>query len=348
MQVSLANVNVVTKTLSNGTVKQYRYHKLTKQRIEGEPGTPAYLRSYLEASEKKVEAKGNSFSGLLIAYKNSPEFRALAPSTQANYRQRIEVLRHGFGDIDLAAFAERKIRAQVLAWRDEIALDTPQAADALMKLFKAILSFAEQRAIIDINPLRGIKRIPSKDRAGQVWTLETVQRLLKVAQPTLKQAVKLALFTGQRKGDLIKLKWAHRDGNFLRLRQAKTFACVGLPIGPLLEGFLGQLNKSAPTLLTNTFGQSWGSTAGIEWHWQNALEQAGLKDANLHFHDLRGSVIQTLADMGCTPAQIAAISGHSVESASGNARMLKSYMKLTDAQAVEAMAKLEQSWIGQL
>ena len=42
-----------------------------------------------------------------------------------------------------------------------------------------------------------------------------------------------------------------------------------------------------------------------------AFGRAKLGDADLHFHDLRGTAVARLALSGCTTPQIAAITGHS-------------------------------------
>ena len=42
-----------------------------------------------------------------------------------------------------------------------------------------------------------------------------------------------------------------------------------------------------------------------------ASKDAGITD--LHFHDLRGTAVTLLAEAGCTTPQIAAITGHSLE-----------------------------------
>src|SRR5688500_1964029 len=126
MQISLEHVNCVKKRLKDKATKVYYYHRLTGKRILGEPGTLEFVRSYEQAAVPTDTDKGGEegkFSSLLKTYQASPEFRKLADSTRANYRQRIGVLAEAFGELELRAFSNRKIRATVLRWRDEIALD---------------------------------------------------------------------------------------------------------------------------------------------------------------------------------------------------------------------------------
>ena len=45
--------------------------------------------------------------------------------------------------------------------------------------------------------------------------------------------------------------------------------------------------------------------------WGKAFNRSGISD-DLHFNDLRGTAVTRLALAGCTTAQIAAITGHSL------------------------------------
>jgi integrase len=62
--------------------------------------------------------------------------------------------------------------------------------------------------------------------------------------------------------------------------------------------------------LRNTFGEPWTSD-GFRTSSGKAFDKAKLGDADLHFHDLRGTAVTRLALSGCTTPQIAAITGHS-------------------------------------
>jgi integrase len=62
--------------------------------------------------------------------------------------------------------------------------------------------------------------------------------------------------------------------------------------------------------LRNSFREPWTSH-GFRASWGKAFDKAKLGDADLHFHDLRGTAVTRLALSGCTTPQIAAITGHS-------------------------------------
>ena len=51
----------------------------------------------------------------------------------------------------------------------------------------------------------------------------------------LRRAVILARYTGQRRGDLILMRWDQYDGKVIRLRQQKTAVDLVIPVHPALK-----------------------------------------------------------------------------------------------------------------
>ena len=57
-----------------------------------------------------------------------------------------------------------------------------------------------------------------------------------VASPQVALAFSLAIWTGQRQGDLLRLTWTAYDGDKIRLRQSKIRACVVVPVAGGSQG----------------------------------------------------------------------------------------------------------------
>jgi integrase len=102
-----------------------------------------------------------------------------------------------------------------------------------------------------------------------------------------------------------------------------------------LKAVLDALPRRATTILTTEKGTSW-THFGFQSSWRKAVAKAGLGD--LHFHDLRGSAVSRLAEAGCTEAEIASITGHSMKDVG---RMLDQYLKRSERLAETAILKLE-------
>ncbi len=69
------------------------------------------------------------------------------------------------------------------------------------------------------------------------------------------------------------------------------------------------VQKHGPLILTNSRHRPWTSL-GFQSVWTAEVKKAGI--AGLTFHDLRGTAVTRLALVGCTVAEIATITGHSL------------------------------------
>jgi integrase len=121
----------------------------------------------------------------------------------------------------------------------------------------------------------------------------------------------LALWTGQRQGDLLRLPWSAYDGTHIRLRQSKTGVRVSIAVGSPLKAALDNAAKvkRGPIILTSTDRKPWTSD-GFRASWRKACQKAGI--VGITFNDLRGTAVTRLALAGCTEAEIATITGHSL------------------------------------
>ena len=68
---------------------------------------------------------------------------------------------------------------------------------------------------------------------------------MKVAPVELQRALILALHTGQRQGDLLRLDWNNYDGAMISLRQGKTGRKVEIPCTKALKRMLDGLDRDA-------------------------------------------------------------------------------------------------------
>jgi len=117
----------------------------------------------------------------------------------------------------------------------------------------------------------------------------------------------LAINTGQRQGDLLRLPWSAYDGSVIKVRQRKTGEYVPIPVADALKAALDAAPKQSPIMLTNSNGKPW-SESGFQGAWGKATMRAGIR--GLTFHDLRGTAVVTLARAGCNEVEIYSITGH--------------------------------------
>jgi integrase len=95
------------------------------------------------------------------------------------------------------------------------------------------------------------------------------------------------------------------------LRQRKGGVRVVIPVGASLKAALDAAakTKKGPLILVNSSGQPW-TPDGFRASWRNARAAAGV--VGVTFHDLRGTAVTRLALVGCTEAEIAAITGQTL------------------------------------
>jgi integrase len=309
MRVRLRGLNSVAKTLADGTVATYFYAWKGGPRLKGEPGSPEFIASYHEAvSAKRAPAKGVLFT-LLQAYQASSEFDGLRERTRADYVKQIKLIETAFGDMPVAALSARGARAEFMGWRDQLASRSRRQADYAWTVLARVLSWSKDRGLISENPCERGGRLYRGSRADKVWTDSDEAAFYRSASSHLHLPVLLALWTGQREGDLLRLPWSAYDGETIRLKQSKTGARVVIPVGAPLKAALDTVFRLSPIILLTSEGKPW-TPDGFRASFAKARAKAGI--VGVTFNDLRGTAVTRLALAGATEAEIATITGHSL------------------------------------
>ena len=308
MRVYLKGVHSVRMRLADGKAKVYHYAWRGGPRLAGAPGSPEFVRSFHEAHAARKQPTHGCLFGLLAEFRTSAEYLGLAASTRRAYGAYLKAIEVEFGDMPLGAIESPKARGEFKRWRDSMAA-TPRKADYAWTTLARVLSVAKDRGRIGSNPCERGGRLYVAERADRIWTENDVARLLTVASPEMELALMLALWTGQRQGDLLVLPWSAYDGSHIRLRQSKTGAAVIIRVGAPLRALLERALKRSPTVLTNRAGVPWTSD-GFRASWRKLCAKAQIQ--GLTFHDLRGSAVTRLALAGAPPQEIAGVTGHSL------------------------------------
>jgi integrase len=346
MRVALKGINTVRKRLSSGRVARYYYHRETGARLEGEPGSPEFVASYSRA-EQLVRDRHTTgvFASLVRDYMRSPEFQTqLADSTRREYGRKLAFAEAEFADLPIAALNNPRVKAPLMAWRAEVAAASgPREADYRLSVVSAMLSWAADNGRIETNHLKGFKRLYHSNRAEVIWLPHDIEAFIAAAPLEMQQAMILALHTGLRQGDIRKLCWSNYDGARLTLRIGKNQRAgqqaplVHIPCTRALKAMLDGMERRTAVILATKEGRPF--TARYFGHqWEKAMETAGLGGSPLHFHDLRGTAVTMLAEAGCTVAQIASITQHSLATAT---RILEAYLSPTRHLANEAITQFE-------
>jgi integrase len=108
-----------------------------------------------------------------------------------------------------------------------------------------ILSVAKDRGMIAVNPCEKGGQFYTADRSEKIWSADNIRDFCAVASPELQAALVLALWTGQRQGDLLRLTWSAYDGRRITLKQSKGDKRVTIPVSGVLKAALDAARPSA-------------------------------------------------------------------------------------------------------
>jgi integrase len=338
MRVRLKGINFTTKRLADGRKVTYWFAWRNGPRLRGEPGTPEFIASYNEAVARKITPPAGVLLSIMQGYQASEDFRGLADRTREDYSAQIKLIEKAFGDFPLSALADRRTRGVFLGWRDQLAKASRRQADYAWTVLARMLSWGLNRGLLPANPCEKGGRLYRGSRADKIWSSDDESNFLQKGPAHLHLALLLALWTGQRQGDLLRLPWSGYDGTHIRLRQSKTGIRVVIPAGAPLKAALDSTAKikRSPLILTSSEGKPW-TADGFRSSWRKAC--AGVGIVGVTFHDLRGTAVTRLALAGCTEAEIATITGHSLRDV--RTILDSNYLNRDPALGESAIRKLE-------
>jgi integrase len=201
----------------------------------------------------------------------------------------------------------------------------------------AILSWAQRRRRIPVNPVAGYEKPGADDARIVPPTEDEAAAILQAAQDHLRRAIVLSWYTGLRPGavELLRLTWAawRRESGWLRVVSA---AKGGVPIRdvPVHPGLAEQLAA---------WHEADGHDAGpiiryrgrpiksLKRAWHGALRRAGI-DRRLRPYDLRHHFITRLLAAGADIKTLAEIVGSSPET------LRRHYQHVTSRQRRQTIA----------
>lgn len=166
-------------------------------------------------------ASGDTVGAALDAYLGAlaqrRELGEIEGSTEVDYRKHIKKLRMVFGPVRLADVDV----PMLVRWRDVRGPQSPTQFNlertALLEAFKV----AVERGMVTANPVLMLKRMKTRPRDRYVENAE-VNLVLKHATRPVQAAIMLAVSTGLRQGDILRLKKSAFSDKGLTFRANKT------------------------------------------------------------------------------------------------------------------------------
>lgn len=338
MRVNLKGLHKVKRLLSDGSIRVHYYAWRGGPALSGDLGSPEFHRSYNDAiTKRKTPEQGNIFT-LISEFKASAEFQTkLSAESRRAYLRYLKIIEEQFGSMPIAALYNPKVRGEFKRFRDGFQ-DNPRKSDYIWTTLARVLSYAKDGGRITVNPCERGGRLYSGGRADKIWTEGDLGKMFAVVPKEIRRIIMVAIWTGQREGDILRLGWSNYDGKHIRLKQSKGGRRVTIPVSSILKAELNEIKKAGTVMLLNTRGRPW-TPGGFRASFRKLQARAGIK--GLTFHDFRGTAVVRLAIAGCTVPEIAAITGHSLKDV--EAILDKHYLGRDIQLAENAIRKLERT-----
>ncbi len=301
--------HLVRETTRHGTVVWYvRVGQGARTRMREAYGSPGFWRDYRLAVEGKPLApaagpKPGTLSWLIAKYVASAEWSELKPATRKQRHGFYRAMEKTAGDELLSAIDRRAI----LAGRDR-RRDTPYAANNFLKSLRGLFRWALDADHVKVDPTTGIKLLAGNNDDGfHAWTEEELERFEAKWPIGTRQrlAFDLLLFTGLRRGDVVRLGRPHvRNGEFT-IRTEKTGMVVIAPILPPLAASIAAAATGELTFLATERGLPFGKESFGNWFGKACREAKCPGSA----HGLRKAGARRAVEEGATESQLNALFG---------------------------------------
>jgi integrase len=308
----------------HGNIRLYVRRHGRRLRLRIPRDDPGFLDAYRNALEsldglrpspakaiKKIAPRG-SLGWLVTLYFGSEEFKKLAsgPTRRAVIEECLrETVRDGSTDFMADCPLSFVSAAKIKRLRD-LKKDLPGAANNRRKYLSAMFGWAVEEGHIKTNPAREVRRVKYASNGFHTWTLAEVAQFIERhpigTKPYL--ALCLLLFTGVRKGDMVKLGRQHTWRGLLRFVPSKTkHVRMNFSEKPILPP-LAKAIEAGPigdlTFLVTQYGRPFTAKGFGNW-FRRCCNEAGLPHCTAH--GLRKAGATILAENGATSPQLMAI-----------------------------------------
>jgi integrase len=262
----------------------------------------------------------------------------LKPSTLKGLRGALDrQILPVFGDMSLDTIS----RPYILNWFDGVSRKSPGAANVYLRTLNTILYLAVRLEIIPRNPGKKIRTNPRR-KMTRFLSDEERAKLLEVLDKCPKQyqaqadIVRLLLFTGCRRGEILQLRWEEISGKVINLSDSKTgprkvwLNCEALEVlerQPTRSGYVFPDPRDPNKCREDFFG-----------FWKGVRSKAGIEDVRVH--DLRHSFASHAIRQGVSLPVLQKLMGHSKLS------MTMRYVHLSNADIEEASEQIGQVFMG--
>ncbi|MGR3452956.1 site-specific integrase [Pseudooceanicola sp.] len=263
-------------------------------------------------------------------YIASRRYRDLAPRTRDDYDKHIAYAKEKLGHLQ-----PRNIERQhVIRWLDAwAAQETPHRANYRLRVLSILMEHAKDMGLLtkaEENPCKGVRQIKYARKEREPWPQTKVAAFRKAfAHGTRERTIfELCLGSGQRIGDVLRMRWSDIEDGGIRLKQGKTGKPLWVPLTPHLAAALEQAPRRHLTILSDADGPL--SYRQAAWCMGEARKK--IKAEAWDIHALRYTAAVELLLSGCNDDLIAAVTGQSPAMVRHYTRHVRQRARAVEAQ----------------
>jgi integrase len=191
---------------------------------------------------------------------------------------------------------------------EEIGGGKPGLANIARAVLRLLMQFAVEAELRADNPAAGLKAYRTGTRHS--WTDQELQRFEKRWPLGTRERLSFALllYTGQRAGDIVRMRRSDISEGTIKVVQGKTGTELSIPLHPALIAAIKAMPAKGMTLIGDANGRPI-QRATLTHLMKKAALSAGLPPRCVP-HGLRKAMMRRLAEHGSSAKEIASISGH--------------------------------------
>src|SRR5690625_242599 len=229
-------------------------------------------------------------------------FPTIGDRTRADYAVVLRQFMAAFGGRD----AKTITRGELVRYLDSVALRSGAQANRTASVLRQLFSWAQDRLDMESNPAATIKNPAKTKRRSRTLSRDEIRvlwRACELAGYPYGHALRLALCTGQRIGEVGFLRWQDIEGDYWANTENKADTRIDIYIAPLAREVIDDCPHVGDYVFSASGGRiglrsdTWaGQRGALRRHiWKAtpaAAEQLGAEPRTEHFtaHDIRRTV----------------------------------------------------------
>jgi integrase len=265
--------------------------RIRADRIEGRRKSPKELRAEREQARTRIRQRW-TFDRIWDEYKSVKTIRGIV-TDESRYRKHLSGRMGNKIPIDLTPSVVDRLRSEL---RKKYA---PQTVAHVLALLRRVINFARQRQLCE-TPAFKIELVKVNNQKTEDLTPKQLRSLLDAIDkaPNRKAAgiMSMALYTGMRKSEILRLKWEDiSDKGFITIRAPKGGSDQRIPLNDTAREIIQSQPKTSEYVFP---GRDGGRLVNINKEINHIKKAAGLPKKFRPLHGLRHVYASMLASSG--------------------------------------------------